>query len=397
MSPPGPLDGLTILDLTRVLSGPYCTMLLADMGARVIKVEQPGRGDDTRAWGPPFVGAESAYFLSINRNKESVTLDFKTAEGRDILERLTGRADVLVENFRPGTLSRVGFDYPAVARRHPRLVYCSISGFGQTGPRRDQPGYDAVIQAEGGLMSVTGDPDGPAYRVGVAIADLVAGLMAAQGIGLALFARERTGRGQQVDISMLDGVVSLLSYHASTYLTTGALSRRVGNQHATIAPYDTFATADGELFLAVGNDDQFQRFCKAAELQKLLEDERFSTNPRRVANEASLQEIIEPAMRKRKRDEWIAALADAGVPCGAVRSVPEALSDPQVSTRRMVEAVEHAVLGSMKVLGTPIKLSDTSASVRSAPPTLGQHTDTVLAELGLSGAEITALKTRAIV
>jgi crotonobetainyl-CoA:carnitine CoA-transferase CaiB-like acyl-CoA transferase len=397
MPAPGPLAGLTIVDLTRVLSGPYCTMLLADMGARVIKIEQPGRGDDTRAWGPPFVGEESAYFLSINRNKESVTLDFKATEGRRILNQLISTADVVVENFRPGVMTRLGLDYAALAERYPRLVFCSISGFGQDGPRRDHAGYDAVIQAEGGLMSVTGDADGRAFRVGVAVTDMVAGLLAAQGIVLALFARERTGRGQQVDISMLDGVISLLSYHASIYLTTGAESRRVGNRHATIAPYDTFPTADGELFLAVGNDDQFQRFCKAAELQKLLEDERFSTNPRRVTNEASLKEIIEPVMRKRKRDEWIAALADAGVPCGAVRSVPEALSDPQVSTRRMVEAVEHAVLGSMKVLGTPIKLSDTSASVRSAPPTLGQHTDTVLAELGLSGADITALRTRAIV
>ena len=397
MPAPGPLAGLTIVDLTRVLSGPYCTMLLADMGARVIKIEQPGRGDDTRAWGPPFVGEESAYFLSINRNKESVTLDFKATEGRRILNQLISTADVVVENFRPGVMTRLGLDYAALAERYPRLVFCSISGFGQDGPRRDHAGYDAVIQAEGGLMSVTGDADGRAFRVGVAVTDMVAGLLAAQGIVLALFARERTGRGQQVDISMLDGVISLLSYHASIYLTTGAESRRVGNRHATIAPYDTFPTADGELFLAVGNDDQFQRFCKAAELQKLLEDERFSTNPRRVENEAALKEIIEPVMRKRKRDEWIAALADAGVPCGAVRSVPEALSDPQVSARRMVETVEHAVLGSMKVLGTPIKLSDTSASVRSAPPTLGQHTDTVLAELGLSGADITALRTRAIV
>ena len=397
MPAPGPLAGLTIVDLTRVLSGPYCTMLLADMGARVIKIEQPGRGDDTRAWGPPFVGEESAYFLSINRNKESVTLDFKATEGRRILNQLISTADVVVENFRPGVMTRLGLDYAALAERYPRLVFCSISGFGQDGPRRDHAGYDAVIQADGGLMSVTGDADGRAFRVGVAVTDMVAGLLAAQGIVLALLARERTGRGQQVDISMLDGVISLLSYHASIYLTTGAESRRVGNRHATIAPYDTFPTADGELFLAVGNDDQFQRFCKAAELQKLLEDERFSTNPRRVANEAALKEIIEPVMRKRKRDEWIAALADAGVPCGAVRSVPEALSDPQVSARRMVETVEHAVLGSMKVLGTPIKLSDTSASVRSAPPTLGQHTDTVLAELGLSGADITALRTRAIV
>jgi crotonobetainyl-CoA:carnitine CoA-transferase CaiB-like acyl-CoA transferase len=397
MPGPGPLAGLTIVDLTRVLSGPYCTMLLADMGARVIKIEHPGRGDDTRAWGPPFVGEESAYFLSINRNKESVTLDFKSAEGRRILNQLISTADALVENFRPGVMGRLGLDYAALKDRHPRLVCCSISGFGQDGPRRDHAGYDAVIQAEGGLMSVTGDADGRAFRVGVAVTDMVAGLLAAQGIVLALFARERTGRGQQVDISMFDGVISLLSYHASIYLSTGAESRRVGNRHVTIAPYDTFPAADGELFLAVGNDDQFQRFCRAAGLQKLLEEERFSTNPRRVANEAALKEIIEPVMRTRARAEWIAAFADAGVPCGAVRTVPEALSDPQVSARRMIEAVEHAVLGSMKVLGTPIKLSDTSAAVRTAPPTLGQHTDKVLGELGLSGADITALKTRTIV
>jgi len=397
MPGPGPLAGLTIVDLTRVLSGPYCTMLLADMGARVIKIEQPGRGDDTRAWGPPFVGQESAYFLSINRNKESVTLDFKAAEGRRVLNQLISTADALVENFRPGVMSRLGLDYAALKDRHPRLVCCSISGFGQDGPRRNHAGYDAVIQAEGGLMSVTGDADGRAYRVGVAVTDMVAGLLAAQGIVLGLFARERTGRGQHVDISMLDGVISLLSYHASIYLTTGAESHRVGNRHATIAPYDTFRAADGELFLAVGNDDQFRRFCTAAGLQQLAEEQRFSTNPLRVANEALLKEIIEPVMRTRTRDEWIRTLGDAGVPCGAVRSVSEALSDPQVSARRMIEAVEHAVLGSMKVLGTPIKLSDTPAAVRTAPPTLGQHTDKVLAELGLSGADITALRTRAIV
>jgi formyl-CoA transferase/CoA:oxalate CoA-transferase len=396
MPGPGPLAGLTIVDLTRVLSGPYCTMLLADMGARVIKIEQPGRGDDTRAWGPPFVGEESAYFLSINRNKESVTLDFKAAEGRRILNQLISRADVVVENFRPGVMSRLGLDYSTLTDHHPRLVFCSISGFGQDGPRRDHAGYDAVIQAEGGLMSVTGDADGRAFRVGVAVTDMVAGLLAAQGIILALFARERTGRGQQVDISMLDGVISLLSYHASIHLTTGAESRRVGNRHATIAPYDTFPAADGELFLAVGNDDQFQRFCKAAGLQTLLEEERFSTNPRRVANESALKGIIEPVMRTRTRDEWIRTFADAGVPCGAVRSVSEALSDPQVSARRMIETVEHAVLGSMKVLGTPIKLSETSAAVRTAPPTLGQHTDAVLGELGYSATDIARLRVQAV-
>jgi formyl-CoA transferase/CoA:oxalate CoA-transferase len=393
----GPLAGLTIVDLTRVLSGPYCTMLLADMGARVIKIEQPGRGDDTRAWGPPFVGAESAYFLSINRNKESLTLDFKSAEGRRILSQLIGKADVLIENFRPGAMARLSLDYATLAPHHPRLVFCSISGFGQDGPRRDQAGYDAVIQAEGGLMSVTGDADGPAFRVGVAVTDMVAGLLAAQGIALALFARERTGRGQHVDISMLDGVISLLSYHASTYLTTGAESRRVGNRHATIAPYDTFSASDGELFLAVGNDDQFQRFCRASGLTHLLGDDRFSTNPSRVRNEGALKRLLDPVIHARTKADWIRELAAAGVPCGAVRSVPEALSDPQVSARHMIEAVEHAVLGPMKVLGTPIKLSDTAASVRTAPPTLGQHTDTVLTELGLTTDEIAGLRKRSVV
>ena len=239
-------------------------MLLADMGARVIKVERPGDGDETRAWGPPFVAGESAYFLGTNRNKESIALDFKRPEGRRIIERLLDQADVVVENFRPGTLARLGLDYASLKDTRPKLICASISGFGQTGPRRHEPGYDAVVQAEGGLMSITGDADGPPFRVGVAIADLVAGMLAAHGIVLALYARERTGRGQQVDIGMLDGVISILSYHASIHLTTGIRSGRVGNRHATIAPYDTFTAADGDFFLAVGNDDQFRRFCSAA-------------------------------------------------------------------------------------------------------------------------------------
>ena len=397
MRPAGPLAGLTVLDLTRVLSGPYCTMLLGDMGARVIKIEQPGRGDDTRAWGPPFVGGESAYFLSVNRNKESVTLDFKQPDGRRLLDQLMARADVLVENFRPGTLARVGLDYHSLETSHPRLVYCSISGFGQDGPRWAQPGYDAVIQAEGGLMSVTGEADGPAYRVGVAVADLVAGLLAAQGVALALFARERSGRGQQVDISMLDGVLSLLSYHASIYLTTGATSSRVGNRHATIAPYETFAAHDGEIFLAVGNDEQFQRFCRVAGLPDLAADPRFASNPQRVTHAEVLRARIAPLLAQRRREEWLQAFAAAGVPCGAVRSVAEAMADPQVTARRMIEAVEHAALGMVKVLGVPIKMSETPGTVRSGPPVLGQHTDAVLAELGIQAAAIEDLRRRQVI
>ena len=389
---PGPLAGLTVLDLTRVLSGPYCTMLLGDMGARVIKVEHPGRGDDTRAWGPPFVKGESAYFLGTNRNKESVTLDFKSPPGRRLFERLVDRADVLVENFRPGTMARAGLDYESMRAQHPRLIYTSISGFGQTGPRRLQPGYDAVIQAEGGLMSVTGAADGPPFRLGVAIADMVAGLLAAQGIVLALYARERTGRGQYVDISMLDGVVSLLTYHASMYLVANTSSTRVGNGHATIAPYDTFAAADGDFFLAVGNDDQFRRFCAAAGLQDLGADARFATNPARVEHREMLRTRLDPVLRRRPRAEWIAMLTESGVPCGDVRAVAETLADSQLLARQMIESVEHATIGQMKVLGIPIKLSDTPGSVRAAPPTLGQHTTAVLTELGLDSHEIQTLR-----
>src|SRR6476660_4950795 len=284
-----PLHGLAVLDLTRVLSGPYCTMMLADMGARVIKVEQPGKGDDTRGWGPPFIEGESAYFLSINRNKESITLDFKEAPGRDLLHRLLASADVLVENFRPGTLPKLGLDYATLAPKYPRLVYCSISGFGHTGPRRREAGYDAVMQGEGGLMSITGAAGGTPFRLGVAIADIVTGMFAAQGITLALFARERSGRGQVIDIAMLDSVVALLTYQAGICFATGAAPPRLGNRHPTIVPYETFSAADGDFVLAVGNDDQWRRFCRVAALD---EDVRFATNRQRVTNYDELRPIL---------------------------------------------------------------------------------------------------------
>jgi crotonobetainyl-CoA:carnitine CoA-transferase CaiB-like acyl-CoA transferase len=391
-----PLDGVTVLDLTRVLSGPYCTMMLADMGARVIKIEQPGKGDDTRGWGPPFIEGESAYFLSINRNKASVTLDFKTPGGRAILDRLIAKSDVLVENFRPGTLGKIGLDHASLVQRYPRLVYCSISGFGQTGPRRHEAGYDAVIQAEGGLMSITGAPDGPPYRLGVAIGDIVTGAFAAQGVLLALFARERTGQGQLVDIAMLDSVAALLTYQAGTYFATGSAPGRLGNRHPTIVPYETFAASDGEFVIAVGNDDQWRRFCTVAGLDR--DDERFATNRLRVTRYAELRPILAERLRTETRQSWIARLTAAGVPCGSVRDLEEVFSDPQLSAREMVARVEHPTVGALRLLGIPIKLSDTPGAVRTAPPTLGQHTVSVLEEdLGLSPAEIDLLrKQRAI-
>jgi crotonobetainyl-CoA:carnitine CoA-transferase CaiB-like acyl-CoA transferase len=387
-----PLDGLTVLDLTRVLSGPYCTMLLADMGARVIKIERPGAGDDTRAWGPPFVAGESSYFLSINRNKESVALDFKEPRGRAVLDGLVARADVLVENFHPGTLDALGLGYAQLAGRHPRLVYCSITGFGATGPLRHRPGYDAVVQAEGGLMSLTGPGDGEPYRLGVAIADIAAGLFAAQGISLALLARERTGRGQFVDIGMLDSVASLLTYQAGIYFTTGRTPLRMGNRHPSIAPYDTVAAEDGALVLAVGNDSQWRTFCGVTGLASLAEDTRFATNAARVEHYDDLRPVIARVIRTRSRQEWIDRLVPAGVPCAAVRGLDEVLSDPQLAAREMIRSVQHPAAGPVKVLGNPIKLSDTPGTVDRPPPRLGEHTASVLqALLGLAPQDIAQL------
>src|SRR5438045_386145 len=284
-----PLDGLMVLDLTRVLSGPYCTMMLADMGARVIKIEQPGKGDDTRGWGPPFIEGESAYFLSINRNKESVTLDFKKPDGRELLHRLLERADVLVENFRPGTLPKLGLDYKTLAPKYPRLVYCSISGFGHTGPRQREAGYDAVMQGEGGLMSITGAPDGPPFRVGASIADVLAGMTAFQAIALALLRRTRTGEGGRVDVSLLESLMPTFAYHASTYLLTGAVPRRLGNRHPSLAPYETFEAADGPVVLAVGSECLWRDLCQSMGEPELAEEPRFRTNALRVSNSDALR------------------------------------------------------------------------------------------------------------
>ena len=393
----GPLSGFTVVDLTRVLSGPYCTMVLADLGARVIKVEHPGKGDDTRHWGPPFLGKESAYFLSINRNKESVTVDFKPAEGRAVLERLIAKADVFVENFRPGTIERVGFGWDAVHARHPRLVYASISGYGQTGPRSDEAGYDAVMQAEGGLMSVTGDPDRPGYRLGVAITDMVAGLYCAQGITAALLARERSGRGQRVDIGMLDTTAALLTYQAANWFATGRIPPRQGNRHATIAPYETFTTSDGEIVIAVGNDATWQKFCPAIGLPELAADPRFATNKDRMEHYDSMRPPIDRAFRLKTNAEWVTILNDAGVANGEVRDIGQMLNDPQLAARDMVQTLMHPTVGATRVIGAPIKFSDNPATVRTPPPVLGQHTDAVLGEIGYDAGAIASLREKRVI
>jgi len=390
-----PLDGILVLDLTRVLSGPYCTMLLADMGARVLKVEQPKKGDDTRAWGPPFLEGESAYFLSINRNKESVTLDFKHPDGRAVLDRLIARADVLVENFRPGTLRKLGLDYQSLAPRHPRLVYCSVSGFGQTGPRAREPGYDAVMQGEGGLMSITGSADGPPYRLGVAIADIVSGMFAAYGVAMALLARERSGKGQEVDVAMLDAVAALLTYQAGNFFASGSVPTRLGNRHPSIVPYETFAASDGDFVLAVGNDDQWRRFCAVA---GLADDPRFATNRQRVTTYDDLRPLVADRLRAKPRQYWIEKLTAAGVPCGSVRNLQELFDDPQLEAREMIARVEHATIGQLRTLGVNVKLSDTPGGVRTAPPTLGQHTDAVLREdAGLSADDVSTFRRNGVI
>ena len=393
-----PLSGITILDLTRVLSGPYCTMLAADMGARVIKVEHPERGDDTRAWGPPFQGTESSYYLSVNRNKEGIAVDFKKPEGRAILHALAARADVLVENFRPGTLDPIGLGYEELAAKHPSLIYVSISGFGQDGPRRDEAGYDAVAQAEGGLMSITGAEDGPAVRLGVAVADIAAGMFAFQGLLAALVARGRTGRGQRVDVSLLDSVAALLTYQASRYFATGEVPVRHGNRHATIAPYDTFETADGAIVLAVGNDSQWQSFCNVVRATELGADTRFRTNAGRVEHYPALAAALMPLLRAWQLDALVNALREGGVPCGAVRSIDQALADPQIAARAMVETLEHPSIGALKTLGLPVKLSDTPGKIRTPPPRLGEHTRKVLsADLKMSVEEIDRLKKSGVI
>ena len=393
-----PLTGIRVIDLSRILAGPYCTMALADAGADVVKIEEPGKGDDTRGWGPPFVEGESTYFLSVNRGKRSLTLNLKHEDGRRILRQLLDGADVLVENFRPGTLDRLGFSYDAVRARNPRLVYASISGYGPDGPWGGKPGYDAIAQGEGGLMSITGMPGGPPTRVGASVADVLAGMTAFQGILLALVRRQKTGVGAQVDASLLESLLAPLSYHASAYLLAGEVPTRLGNRHPSLAPYETFEAADGYVILGVGNDALWRAFCAAAGHTDLASEPTFETNALRVANYDALRARLAPLMRARPVAEWLAVLEGAGVPCGRVRTVAEALDSAQVAARGLLLEVEHPRLGAGRYLGSPIHLSEAGRGSRRPPPLLGQHTEEVLAErLGLTGEDVGALRRQGVV
>ena len=392
------LAGLRVLDLSRVLAGPYCTMVLADYGADVVKVEEPGSGDGTRGWGPPWVGDQSAYFLTANRNKRSLTVDLKTTAGQQIVQQLALCSDVLVENFKVGDAARLGVDYATLAARNPRLVYCSITGYGQTGPACEQAGYDFVVQAQGGIMSITGPVEGEACKVGVAIADITAGLFAATAILAALHERATSGQGQWIDIALLDAQIAWLANVAQNYLVTGEPPRRYGNAHPSIVPYETFATADGHLALAIGTDEQFRKFCQAAGVPALAEEERFRTNQARVEHRSVLIPSLQALLRTRSTAAWLALCAEQKVPAGPINDIPAALADPQVRARGMVQEVEHPSVGRIALLGPVAKFERTPATVRSAPPPLGFHTEEVLAELlGYTASQIARLRAQGVI
>jgi formyl-CoA transferase len=395
---PGPLDGARILDLTRVLAGPYCTMFLGDLGAEVVKVEQPGSGDDTRGWGPPFVGNESAYFLAVNRNKKSITIDLKSLKGQDLLRRLAERADVLIENFRPRTMERMGLGENDLRSLNPRLIYASLSAFGTNGPMQDWPGYDLIVQAFGGLMSITGMPDGEPTKVGVAIIDILAGLMLGQAIVAALLAREKLGIGQRIDTSLLEAAVASLVNAGSNYLISGKIPGRWGNAHPSIVPYQSFKTADGYLVIGVASEAIWKRFCHAIGRAELIEDPRFSKNSDRVDNRAELITILSDILLHDASKAWMRILHEAEVPCAPVQTVDQVFNDAQVIEREMIAEIQHASIGRLRMAGIPIKFSRTPATIRLPPPLLGQHNHEILGGwLGLDSGQIEELQRKGVI
>lgn len=389
----GPLHGIRVLDLSRVLAGPYCTMFLGDLGAEVVKIEQPGLGDDTRSWGPPFQGGESAYFLCVNRNKRSVTLDLRTPDGIGLLRRLALEADVLMENFRPGTLAGWGLSEAEIRRDNPRLIYASLSAFGSSGPLKDRPGYDLAVQAWGGLMSITGAADGEPSKVGVAIIDVVAGLMLGSSIAAALYAREQTGEGQRIETSLMEAEIASLINAGSNYLVTGKVPGRWGNAHPNIVPYQSFPTGDGHLVVAVANEAIWGRFCEGVGKPELAADPRFDTNAHRVENRDALIALLDDMFRGRPGREWIELLNDAGVPCSPVQDIGQVFDSPQVQATGMLREIDHPTAGKVRMAGLPVKFSGTPASIRLAPPRLGEHNEQVLKDwLELDDTAIAALR-----
>lgn len=375
----GPLEGLKVLDLTRVLAGPYCTMILADLGADVIKVEMPVTGDDSRHFGP-YQKGESAYFMSLNRNKRSVVLDLKSPEGKATLKALLMKMDVVVENFRPGTMEKLGFGYEDIKTYHPSIIYAAASGFGHTGPYSDRPAYDGVVQAMGGIMSITGQVGGEPTRVGPSVGDINAGMFTAIGILAALNHRHKTGEGQKVDVAMLDCQVAILENAIARYVVTGEVPKPAGNKHASIVPFEPFETADGEIMIAAGNDNLWRTFCKVSGLEALASDPRFDTNPKRLENYEKLRPLVATAVREKTTAQWQSILDQAGVPNGPINTVDKVIENEQVLARDMIIEVEHPVAGKLKMPGIPVKLSATPGAILSPAPTLGQHTDEVLKE-----------------
>ena len=386
------LSGIRVLDLCRVVSGPFATMQLGDLGADVVKVEDPRNGDESRRYGPPFINGESAYFLSVNRNKRSCTIDLKSSAGRDVVLALAGVADVVIDNFRPGTLDKWGLSYEALREKNPRLIQCSITGFGRTGPDADRPGYDLIIQGESGVMDITGEADGPPIKVGTSIADLVTGLYASQSVLAALMKRERTGIGGKVDVSMLDAMASLLTFNAGMYFASGESPKRRGNVHPTISPYETFEASDGWINVGVANDKFWALFCGVMDRKELEADSRFDAAPRRAANRPILAGILSPIFASRTRADWLKDFRAAGIPAGAIKQVGEVCEAPQLVARGMVQSVSHRVSGDVRFIARPIRFEDQPPAPSTAPPLLGEHTAEVLSEwLAWDGAAVAKL------
>lgn len=402
----GALSHLRVLDLSRVLAGPSAGQILADLGAEVIKIERPGTGDDTRHWGPPWLRdetgnptGESAYYLSANRGKKSVTVDIADPEGADLVRRLADQADIVLENFKVGGLQRYGLDYSSLAARNPALIFCSITGFGQTGPLAARPGYDFMIQAMGGLMSVTGEPDGAPQKAGVALADVLSGLYAVIGVLAALAHRGRTGEGQHIDLALLDVQVASMVNQAMNYLVSGEVPQRLGNAHPNIVPYQAFPAADGHFIVAVGNDGQFRRLCELLDRPQWADDPRFATNSARVEHRDELVPLLAERLQERPADEWLRLLEEAGVPCGPIHPLDRVFAEPQIRHRGMRTEAAHPLAGSVPLVGSPLKMSASPCvDPPAAPPTLGEHTESVLREvLGLDTDHIAALRERGVI